>query len=327
MNRRDFVTLVVGATAWPVAARSQQTAMPVIGFLDSRTPEALVERLRGFRQGLKEAGYVEGENVTILYRWAENQIDRLPALVADLVRRPVDVIVSSGGPGPTFAAKSATTTIPVVFTTAEDPVKRGFVASLARPGGNLTGINFVNLELAAKTLELLHELVPAAMHVAVLVNPVSAMNTKSSLHEIEPAARALGLQIQIAQASTSREIDVAFAGFERNRPDAVFVNGDPFLNTRHVQLSLLAAYYRIPTIYSSREFAEAGGLISYGSDITDAYRQQGVYVGRILKGSKPADMPILQSSKFEMIINAQTARMLHLAVSPSLLARADEVIE
>jgi len=328
MRRRQFLGVLGGAAAgWPAVARAQQTTMPVIGFLDGRTPEALTDRLRGFRQGLKEAGYVEGENVAIVYRWAENQIDRLPAMAADLVRRPVDVLVSSGGPGPTFAAKAATTTIPIVFTAAEDPVKRGIVASLARPGGNLTGINFVNLELAAKTLALLHELVPAATRVVVLTNPVSAMNNESMLREIEPAARTLGLQIQIAHASTSHEIDVAFAAFERNRPDALFVNGDPFLNTRHVQLALLAGYYRIPAIYSSREFAEAGGLMSYGSDITDAYRQQGVYVGRILKGSKPADMPIVQSSKFELVINAQTARMLHLAVSPSLLARADEVIE
>jgi putative tryptophan/tyrosine transport system substrate-binding protein len=328
MKRREFISLLGGAAAaWPLTARAQQPAMPVIGFLDSRTPEGLTERLRGFRQGLKETGYVEGENVTIVYRWAENQVDRLPALAADLVHRPVDVIVSSGGPAPTFAAKSATTTIPIVFSAAEDPVKRGFVASLARPGGNLTGVNFLNLELAAKTLELLRELVPAAARVAVLVNPVSAMTTESTLRDIEPAARTLGLQIQIAHASTSREIDVAFAAFEQNRPDALFVNGDPFLNARRVQLALLAGYYRIPAIYSGREFAEAGGLMSYGSDITDAYRQQGMYVGRILKGSKPADMPIVQSTKFELVINAQTARMLHLAVSSSLLARADEVIE
>jgi putative ABC transport system substrate-binding protein len=328
MQRRKFITLLGGAAfCWPIAARAQQTAIPVIGFLDSRTPEALGERLRGFRQGLKEAGYVEGENVTIVYRWAENQADRLPALAADLVRRPVDVIVSSGGPGPSFAAKSATTTIPIVFTAAEDPVKRGIVTSLARPGGNLTGINFLNLELAAKSLELLRELVPAAARVVVLVNPASAMNTESAMREIEPAARALGLQIQIAHASTSRDIDVVFAAFERDRPDALFVNVDSFLSARRVQLALLAGYYRVPAIYSGREYAEAGGLMSYGSDITDAYRQKGVYVGRILKGSKPADMPVMQSTKFELVINAQTARMLNLPVSSSLLARADEVIE
>jgi putative ABC transport system substrate-binding protein len=326
--RRSFLTLLgASAALFSLPGNAQQSVMPTIGFLDSRTPEALTERLRGFRQGLKEVGYSEGENVTIVYRWAENQNDRLPALAADLVRRSVDVIVSSGGPAPTFAAKSATTTIPIVFTAAEDPVKRGIVASLARPGGNLTGINFLNLELAAKTLELLHQLVPTAARVVVLVNPVSTMNTESMLREIEPAARALRLQIQIAHASTSGEIDVAFGAFQRNRPDALFVNGDPFLNSRRVQLVLLAGYYRIPAIYSGREFAEAGGLISYGSDITDAYRQQGVYVGRILKGLKPADMPIVQSTKFELVINAQTARMLGVVVPPSLLARADEVIE
>jgi len=327
MRRREVLGALGGAAAWPIAAHAQQPAIPVIGFLDGRTPEALTERLRGFRQGLKEVGYVDGENVTIIYRWAENQVDRLPALAADLVRRRVDVIVSSGGPNPTFAAKSATTTIPIVFTSAEDPVRRGFVASLARSGNNLTGINFLNLELAAKTLGLLRELVPAATRVAVLVNPASALNTESMLRDIEPAVRELGLQIEIAHASTSREIDVAFAAFERDRPDALFVNGDPFLNARRVQLALLAGYYRIPAIYSGREYAEAGGLISYGSDITDAYRQQGVYVGRILKGSKPSDMPILQPTKFELVINAQTARMLHLAIPSSLLAHADEVIE
>jgi ABC-type uncharacterized transport system substrate-binding protein len=327
MRRREFLGVLGGAAVWPFAARAQQQAMPIIGFLDGRAPEALTERLRGFRQGLKEVGYVDGENVTIVYRWAENEVDRLPALAADLVRRRVDVIVSSGGPAPTFAAKSATSTIPIVFTAAEDPVKRGIVASIARPGGNLTGINFLNLELAAKTLGLLRELVPAAARVAVLVNPVNAMNTESMLREIEPAAHALGLQIQIAHASTNREIDVAFETFERSRPDALFVNSDPFLNARRVQLALLAGYYRIPAIYSGREFAEAGGLMSYGTDIPDAYRQQGVYVGRILKGSKPADMPIVQSTKFELVINAQTARMLHLAIPSSLLARADEVIE
>ena len=326
MRRRAFIAGLAGATAWPLVARAQQM-MPVIGFLDSRTPEGLTDRLRGFRQGLKEVGYVEGENVTIVYRWAENQIDRLPALAADLVRRPVDVIVSSGGPAPTFAAQSATTTIPIVFTAAEDPVKRGFVTSLARPGGNLTGVNFLNLELAAKTLELLRELVPAAARVVVLVNPVSTMNTESMLREIEPAARALGLQIQIAHASTNREIDVAFAAFERNRPDALFVNSDPFLNTRRVQLALLAGYYRIPAIYSGREFAEAGGLMSYGSDITDAYRQVGIYAGRILKGAKPGDLPVVQANKFELVINAQAARTLGLTVPLSLLAAADQVIE
>ena len=231
MRRRESITLLSGMAAWPLTARAQQPAMPVIGFLDSRTPEGVTERLRGFRQGLKETGYVEGENVTIVYRWAENQVDRLPALTLIWFTARSTLLSQAGGPAPTIAAKSATTTIPIVFSAAEDPVKRGFVASLAQPGGNLTGVNFINLELAAKTLELLCELVPAAARVAVLVNPVSAMTTRSTLRGMEPAARTLGLQIQIAHASTSREIDVAFAAFEPNRPDALFVNVDPFLNS------------------------------------------------------------------------------------------------
>jgi len=299
----------------------------VIGFLDSRSADALTERLRGFRQGLKDTGHVEGENVSIEYRWAENQFDRLPALAAELVRRQVAVIATSGGTAAAFAAKAATTTIPIVFTSAEDPVGQGLVASLARPDGNLTGINFFNLELAAKQLELLRELVPAATRVAVLVNPANTMNTKSTLRDVEPAARAMRLQIQVLNASTSREIDAVFATFVRERPDALFVNGDSFLNVRRVQLALLAGRHGIPAIYSGREYAEAGGLMSYGSNIADAYRQMGVYVGRILKGAKPVDMPVIQASKFELVINAQTARMLGITVPPSLLARADEVIE
>jgi len=299
----------------------------VIGFLDSRLPDALVERLRGFRQGLKDTGIVEGENATIDYRWAENQFDRLPGLAAELVRRQVAVIATSGGPAAAFAAKAATTAIPIVFTAAEDPVKRGLVTSLARPGGNLTGINFLNLELAAKQMELLRELVPAATRVAALVNPANLTVTETTLRDVEGAARAMGLQIQVVRASTNREIDAAFAILFHERPDALFVGGDPFLNARRVQLTLLAGRLGVPAIYSGREFAEAGGLISYGSDITDAYRQQGVYVGRILKGAKPADMPVVQATKFELVINAQTARTLGISVPPTLLARADEVIE
>jgi putative tryptophan/tyrosine transport system substrate-binding protein len=328
MRRREFLGVLGGAGAgWPLAANAQQPAIPVIGFLDSRSPDALTERLRGFRQGLKDTGAVEGENVAIEYRWAENQFDRLPGLAAELVRRQVAVIATSGGPAAAFAAKAATMTIPIVFTAAEDPVRRGLVTSLARPGGNLTGINFFNLELVTKQLELLRELVPVATRVAVLVNPANATVTETTLRDAESAARSMGLQIQAVRASTNREIDAAFTIFVRERPDALFVGGDPFLNARRVQLALLAGRQGIPAIYSGREFADAGGLMSYGSDITDAYRQQGVYVGRILKGAKPADMPVLQSTKFELVINAQTARILGLTVPSSLLARADEVIE
>jgi putative ABC transport system substrate-binding protein len=315
------------AVTWPLLLHAQQSVLPVIGFLDSRSPDALTERLRGFRLGLKDTGYFEGENVTIEYRWAENQFDRLPALATDLVPRQVAVIATSGGTAAAFAAKAATTTIPVVFTSAEDPVRQGLVASLARPGGNLTGINFFNVELAAKQLELLRELVPAATRIGVLVNPASALNTESTLRDVESAARAMKLQIQVLNARTSREIDAVFATFVRERPDALFVNTDPFLNVRRVQLALLAGRLGIPAIYSGREYAEAGGLISCGSNITDAYRQMGVYVGRILKGAKPMDMPVAQASKFELVINAQTARMLGISIPPSLLARADEVIE
>jgi ABC-type uncharacterized transport system substrate-binding protein len=327
MRRRELITLLGGVAVWPLAAHAQQPAMPVIGFLDSRSPDALTDRLRGFRQGLKETGYVEGENVTIDYRWAEGTFDRLPVLATELVRRQVAVIATSGGAAPAFAAKAATTTIPIVFLTGEDPVRRGLVASLARPGGNLTGINFVNLEVASKQLELLRELVPAAARVAVLVNPAHAMNAEITLRDVEVAARTMRLQIQILNASTSREIDAAFATFVRERPDALFVGGDPFFNSRRVQLSLLAMRHAVPATYSGREYAEVGGLMSYGSDITDAYRQMGVYAGRILKSAKPADLPVVQASKFELVINAQTARMLGLTVPPMLLARADEVIE
>ena len=326
IRRRESIGMLGAVAAWPLAARAQQPATPVIGFLDSRSPDALTDRLRGFRQGLKDAGYVEGENVVIDYRWAENQPDRLPVLAAELVRRQVAVIAASGGPAANFAAKAATTTIAIVFMSAEDPVRLGLVASLARPGGNLTGINFFNNELAAKQLELLHELVPAATRVAALLNP-NAMIFESTLRDVELAARAMGLQIQVVRASTSREIDAAFATFVRERPDALFVGGDPFFNARRVQLALLAGHHEIPAIYSGREYAEAGGLMTYGSDITHAYRQVGVYAGRILKGAKPADLPVVQASKFELVINAQTARMLGLAVPPTLLSTADEVIE
>jgi putative ABC transport system substrate-binding protein len=327
MRRRDFITLLGGAAAaWPLAARAQQSAMPVIGFLNGQSPDGYSAYLRAFRQGLKDAGYVEGENVAIEYRWAENQVDRLPALAADLVRRRVAVIAAGGGAA--FAAKAATTTIPIVFTTGEDPVRSGLVASLARPGGNLTGVNFFNAELTAKRLELLRGLVPAATRVAVLVNPTTAgTSTETMVRDMEPAARTLGLQIQILNASTSREIDAAFATLVREHPDALFVANDPFFTSRRVQLANMAARHAVPATYGARQNAEAGGLMSYGSDTADAYRQAAVYTGRILKGVKPGDLPVVQASKFELIINAQTARMLGLSVPPMLLAIADEVIE
>jgi ABC-type uncharacterized transport system substrate-binding protein len=326
MKRRDFITLIGGAAAaWPLAARAQQPAMPVVGFLNPTSPDAYADRLRGFRQGLKEAGYVEGENVAILYRWAEDQLDRLPALAADLVRRQVAVIATVANS--TFAAKAATTSIPIVFTVAEDPVRLGLIASIARPGGNLTGINILSGELAAKRLELLRELVPGAARVAVLVNPANATSTETTLRDVELAARAIGLQIQVLNASTSREIDAAFATIARERPDALFVGFDSLFTTRRVQMSLQAMRHAIPATYSTRDIAEVGGLMSYGTSFGDAWRHVGVYTGRILKGAKPADLPVVQASKFELVINAQTARMLGLTVPDKLLAAADEVVE
>jgi putative ABC transport system substrate-binding protein len=300
--------------------------MPVIGFLGVTSPDTQADRLRGFRQGLKDTGYIEGETVVIEYRWADNQLDRLPALALDLVRRRVAVIATNGGIASASAAKSATTTIPIVFAIAEDPVRIGLVASLARPGGNLTGTNFFSAELAAKRLELLRELVPAATRVAVLVNPLGP-TPESTLRDVEVAARTMGLQIQVLNASTSREIDTAFASFVRERPDALFVGTDPFFTSRRVHLATLATRHVVPMTTGNREIAEAGGLMSYGSNTTDAHRQIGIYAGRILKGAKPADLPVVQASKFELVINAQTARMLGLTVPPMLLARADEVIE
>jgi putative tryptophan/tyrosine transport system substrate-binding protein len=288
IRRRQLISLLGGAAAaWPFAARAQQAAMPVVGFLDPRSPEAMRDRLRGFRQGLKETGYVEEENVTIAYRWAENYVDRLPALAADLVHRKVAVIVASGGPGAAFAAKAATTTIPILFLSAEDPVRIGLVASLARPAGNLTGINFLSRELASKQLGLLRELIPKVTRLAALVDPANARITEATLRDVKQAADAIGLQIQFLNASTSQEIDAVFVAVARERPDALFVGADPFLNSRRLQLSLLAMRHAIPAIYSNREFAEVGGLLTYGSDIADAYRQVGVYAGRILKARSP----------------------------------------
>ena len=327
MRRREFVAALGTASAWPVLARAQQPVMPVIGFLYPTSSDSETDRLRAFRQGLKETGYVEGENVAIEYRWANDQIDRLTALAADLVDRGVTVIAATGGRPVVLAAKAATATIPIVFLIGEDPVKLGLVTSLARPGGNLTGINFFAVELAAKRLELLRELVPGITRVSVLVNPANDANTEATLKDVEAAARTMGLQIQAISANNSREIDAAFAAFVRNRPEALFVGSGPLFTSRRAQLALLSARYGVPAVYASRQIAEAGGLMSYGASLTDAVRQVGVYTGRILNGTKPADMPVEQSSKFELVINAQTARMLGLTVPPILLARADEVIE
>jgi putative ABC transport system substrate-binding protein len=327
MWRRGFIYGIAAYAAWPLAARAQQREMPVIGFLNPLSSDVIAERVRGFRQGLKETGFVEAENVAIEYRWAEGHFDRLAALAADLVRRKVALIASTGGAASALAAKAATTTIPIVFSIAEDPARLDLVASLARPGGNVTGINFFSGELAAKRLELLRQLLPGAARVAVLVNPANAPNTETTLKDAEAAATSIGLDLQIVRASTSSEINSVFTTMMQERPDALFVGQDGFFNGRRVQLTHLASRYALPAIYGGRDFAVAGGLMSYGSNITDAYRQVGVYAGRILKGAKPADLPVLQASKFELVLNAETARMLGLIVPPSLLAIADEVIE
>jgi putative ABC transport system substrate-binding protein len=327
VRRRELIALLGGAAAaWPLAARAQQSAMPVIGFLHSQSPETFTEPLRGFRQGLKESGFVESETVAIEYRWADNQNDRLPALAAELVRRRVAVIATFAPPA-VLAAKDATSTIPIVFNSGDDPVRLGLVGSLARPGGNLTGINFLVGQLAAKRLELLRELVPGATRVALLLDPSAGQITETTLRDVEAAARPTGLQIQVLNVQTSREINAAFATFTRDRIDALFVGPGPFFTSRRVQLALLAAVQRVPAIYPVRPFAEAGGPISYGASLTDAYRQVGAYAGRILKGAKPADLPVVQSSKLELVINAETARMLGLTVPDKLLVAADEVVE
>jgi putative ABC transport system substrate-binding protein len=309
----------------PLAARAQQRTMPVVGFLSSGSPDAFAHRLRAFRQGLKEAGYVEGDNVEIVYRWAEGQNDRLPMLAADLARRQVTVMTPFGSAA-TIAAKSATTTIPIVFAVDDDPVRLGLVAGLARPNGNLTGLNFFATELAEKRLELLRELVPTAARVAVLVNPTYP-NAEPTVRDVTTAAHARGLQIEVHNASTSQEINAVFASLARDRPGALFVAGDPLFVSRRIQMILLATRLAIPASYSGREFPDAGGLMSYGTNIAEAWRQTGAYAGRVLKGAKPADLPVVRSSKFELVINAETARMLGLTLPPTLLATADEVIE
>ena len=327
MKRREFIAALGGAAvAWPVSAHAQQPAMPVIGVLDARSPGTTENPLRAFREGLKDTGYIVGENVALEYRWAEDQIDRLPALTADLVQRRATVIFAIS-PTAALSAKAAIATIPIVFIVNEDPVRLGLVASLARPGGNLTGINILTAEVTATRLDLLRELMPSATRVSVLVNPVNATNTDTTLREMAAAARTTGLQVKVLNASTSREIEAAFATLLHERPDALFVGAEPYFYGRRVQLVVLAASHRLPAIYSQRDFVEAGGLMSYGTNIADAFRQIGVYAGRILKGTKPADLPVVQASKFELVINLPTARVLGLEVPPMLLARADEVIE
>ena len=328
MQRREFITLLGGTAAtWPLAARAQQPSMPVIGLVNGRSPEASVRIAGAFRKGLNEAGYVEGQNVTVEYHWLEGQYDRLPSLMADLVRRHVAVIATPGSNPAALAAKAATSTIPIVFGVGENPVKLGLVASLARPGGNATGINFFVSEVVAKRLGLLHELLPKVVRIAVLVNPANAPTAEATLREVPEAAQAFGLQIQIVKASTSREIEAAFATIVRERAKGLLVAPDGFFLDRRVQFATLATRYGIPATYPARDAVEAGGLMSYGTDLMDMYRQVGVYTGQILKGANPADLPVLQSTKFEFVINLQTARALGIEVPNSIQFLADEVID
>jgi ABC-type uncharacterized transport system substrate-binding protein len=327
MRRREFIGLLGGAAAWPLAARAQQPAMPVIGLLTAGFPETSVNRVSAFRQGLNETGYVEGQNVAVEYRWAEGRYDRFPELVADLIRRNANVIATPGSPDATRAAKAATSTLPIVFAVGEDPVKLGLVATLARPGTNMTGVNFFASELSAKRLGLLRELVPRAARVAVLINPTNPASAESTVKDVQAAAPALGFQVQIFNASTIGEIDAAYTSLVRERAEALLVAGDGLFNSRRLQLAMLAVRYAVPATYAVREYVEAGGLISYGTSFADTFRQVGIYCGRILKSAKPADLPVLQSTKFDLVINMQAAKMLGLDVPPSLLARADEVIE
>ena len=327
MKRRGFITLLGSAvTAWPLAARAQQPAMPVIGYLNSGSPDSDTPRLTGLRQGLNETGYVEGRNLVVEYRWAGNQFDRLPALAVDLVQIRVAVIVSLGLPA-TLAAKAATTTIPIVFGVGVDPVQVGLVASLNRPGGNLTGFNQFNGELGAKALALLHELVPSTPTIGFLENPNNPIVDELTTRDVRAAAAAIGLQIQTLKAGTDREIDAAFESLIQARTGALLVGNDVFFNSRIEQITALAARYAIPAMYSSREFVVVGGLISYGASLTGALRQLGLYAGRILKGEKPTDLPVMQSTKFHLVLNLKTAKALGLAVPPTVLALADEVIE
>jgi putative tryptophan/tyrosine transport system substrate-binding protein len=326
MNRRAFITLLGGAAAWPLAARAQQPAMPVIGFLNSGSANTFAHLANAFRQGLKEVGYIEGQNVTTEYRWAESRYDQLPALAADLVKRQVNVIAATGGEQSAVAAKAATTRIPIVFTAGGDPVRQGLVASLNHPGGNLTGMFFLTGAIESKRLGLLRELVPNTAIIGVLLNPNSPA-VELQLRDIPDAARAIGQQIVILEANNDRDIDAAFATLVQRRIGALLVAGDPLFSDRRDQIVALAARDSIPTIYYFREFAAAGGLMSYGANLSDVFRQLGIYTGRILKGEKPSDLPVMQPTKFELVVNLKTASSLGLTVPPSLLALADEVIE
>ena len=327
MRRREFIALTGGAVAWPLAAHAQQPAMPVIGFLSITFAGEQPHWLAAFRKGLGESGYVEGQNVSIEYRWAEGQYNRLAELAADLIRHNVSIIVTEPSNPAALAAKAATTAIPIVFSVAEDPVRLGLVASLSSPGANATGINFFSTEMVPKRLGLLRELVPKAVRIAVLVNPANAPAAEATFRDIPEAARTLGLQIQFLSASHGDEIDAAFTTLASDRADALLVAPDTFFVSRRVQIAILSARHLVPALYGLRDYAEAGGLISYGADVTDSVRQQGVYVGRILKGTKPADLPVLQSTKFELVINLRTAKAIGLEVPATLLSRADEVIE
>jgi putative ABC transport system substrate-binding protein len=325
VKRRDFIAILGGAAAWPVAVRAQQPAMPLIGFLGSRGSGDDPQLLTSFRLGLQEAGYVDGQNVVIDYRFAENQYDRLPALAAGLVQRKVALIAANGPAAQ--AAKAATSTIPIVFTVGFDPVEVGLVASLNRPGGNVTGVSILDVELGPKRLELLRELVPKATIIAVLVNPADPVRAGNVSRTVQTAARTLGLQSNVLQASSERDFDAVFASLLQMRADGLVIGGDPFLNSRSEQLGALTARHKVPTIFQFREFTAGGGLASYGASLTDSYRQVGVYAARILRGEKPADLPIVQASKFELLINLKTAKALGLTVPAKLLFTADEVIE
>jgi putative ABC transport system substrate-binding protein len=325
IRRRDFITLVSGAAAWPLTASAQQPAVPAVGFLNSRSPDETAYLVAAFRRGLSETGYIEGQNVTIEYRWGLGQYDRLPALAAEFARRPVAVLAASGGDPAVQAAMAATSTVPIIFI-GSDPVQIGLAATYSRPGGNATGINTLLVTLGPKRLGLLHDLVPQAALMGMLVNPAFPQVTQQ-ITDVRKAARSIGLEIQVFQAGTESEIDTAFETMAKGRVAALVLGADPFYDTRRDKLVGLAAHYAIPAMYYLREFAAAGGLISYGIDLPDAYRQLGVYTGRVLKGEKPADLPVLQPTKFEFVINLQTARALKIEVPPGLLAIADEVIE